>query len=118
MLINFTAYYRRSSSYGQGVCVPTVTAWNSLGLETHKNEDGPNQDESGSTAFHFCSWTKVRKSSLVRAPWYFRKTPSLQLKNTHTGTQLHFLWEHHIDWHPIKNRHVFGCLQLLTVNGE
>lgn len=49
-------------------------------LQTYKKDDGPNQDETGSMAFHFCSSTKLRKSSLVRAPWYLRKTPSLQLK--------------------------------------
>lgn len=53
-------------------------------IKAHRNEEGPNQEETGSTAFHFCSSTKLRKSSLVRAPWYFRKTPSLQLKQLKT----------------------------------
>lgn len=35
----------------------------------------------GSIAFHFCSSIKLRNSSLVRAPWYFLKAPSLQLKD-------------------------------------
>ncbi len=56
---------------------------NHVKLETHRNEDGANQEDTGSTDSHFRSSTKLRKSSLVRAPWYFLKTPSLQLKHKH-----------------------------------
>lgn len=58
-------------------------------MRTHRKDEGANQEETGSTALHFLSSTKLRKSSLVRAPWYLRKTPSLQLEGATKVTHTH-----------------------------